>query len=108
MRPGWVGVIALALVVAAVSLVLPWWSVAVVGALYGWRTDRAWAAGLAATIGWGLLLGLAALQGQVGVLAGRLAVLFHTTDTIVLLLTVLFAGILGWGGAALGRLLRPS
>jgi hypothetical protein len=91
---------------ALVTVALPWWSVAVLALVWGGiagGTSRPIDAGAAAAFGWAILLGVAALQGAVGVLAGRLGGLFHVPAAIVPLVTVLFAGALGWGGAGAGR-----
>jgi hypothetical protein len=84
-------------------MLLPWWSVALVGAAFAllWPEASAWEAGMAAGLGWGGLLAMASVQGPVGVLAGRLGELFHLPSYVLLVLTVLFAALLGWGAAAL-------
>lgn len=100
-RIGW-----LCLAVVAATLLLPWWSVAVVGLTYGvfgaarWRALEA---AIGSMLGWGVLLGVAAWQGPVGVLASRLGELFHVRGGALLAVTVLFAALLGWGGAGTGR-----
>jgi len=82
---------------------LPWWSVALVGAAFAIFRPQAsaWEAGAAAALGWGALLAIAAIQGPVGVLAGRLGVLFQVPGLVLLGFTVLFAALLGWAPAAL-------
>ncbi|MEO8030773.1 MAG: hypothetical protein ABJC74_17800 [Gemmatimonadota bacterium] len=91
--------------IMATTLALPWWSVAVAGLLYGWLIPaaRAWQAGAAGLVAWSVLLLVAAVEGPVGVLAGRLGVLFHVPGAVLLLVTVLFAAVLGWGGAGVGK-----
>jgi hypothetical protein len=53
--------------------------------------------------GWGVLLLIDAVQGPIGVLTGRLGVLFQVPGAVLLAVTVLFAGVLGWAGAGVGR-----
>ncbi len=91
--------------IMATTLALPWWSVAVAGFLFGWLVPavRAWQAGAAGLIAWSVLLLVASVEGPVGVLAGRLGGLFHLPGAVLLLVTVLFAAALGWGGAGVGR-----
>jgi len=94
---------------ALVTVALPWWSVAALALVWGWiagGTSRPIDAGAAAALGWAVLLGVAALQGPVGVLAGRLGGLFHVPAAILPLVTVLFGGALGWGGAGAGKAAR--
>jgi hypothetical protein len=96
---------ALVVVIVGATFFLPWWSVAVVGLLYGLvvPSAKAWEAGVGAMLGWGVLLLVAAAQGPVGVLVARLGALFHVPGAALLVVTVLFAGVLGWGGAAVSR-----
>ena len=100
----------MAAVVILSTLALPWWSVAVVGLLYGFLIEsaKAWQAGLAGVLGWGILLAVAAVQGPVGVLAGRLGGLFHAPGTALFVVTVLFAGALGGAGTGVGRAISPK
>lgn len=104
-------VVLLAGAFALVTVALPWWSVALLALIWGWIAgagSRPMDAGVAAALGWAALLGVAAIQGPVGVLAGRLGGLFHAPAAVLPLVTVLFAGALGWYGAGVGRLLGPS
>jgi hypothetical protein len=98
--------VALVILIAGVTLLLPWWSVAVVGLLFGLLGPtgaKAWEAGLAGVFGWGVLLLIDAVQGPIGVLTDRLGVLFQVPGAVLLAVTVLFAGVLGWAGAGVGR-----
>ncbi len=99
-------VVLLAAAFALVTVALPWWSVAVLAVAWGWiagTTTKPITAGLAAALGWVALLGVAAMQGPVGVLAARLGELFHTPAAVLPALTVLFAGALSWCGAGVGK-----
>jgi hypothetical protein len=90
---------------ALISVALPWWSVAALALAWGWiagGSARPADAGLAAALGWMALLGVAAVEGPLAVLAGRLGELFHAPSAVLPLVTVLFAAILGWSGAGLG------
>ena len=102
-------VVLLAAAFALVTVALPWWSVAVLAIAWGWiagTTTKPITAGLAAALGWTALLAVAAIQGPVGVLAGRLGGLFHVPAALPPVVTVLFAGVLAWGGAGVGRAAR--
>ena len=102
-------VVLLAAAFALVTVALPWWSVALLAVAWGWiggGTSRPMDAGLAAALGWATLLGVAALQGPVGVLAGRLGGLFHTPAAVLPAATVLYAGVLGWCGAGAVRVVN--
>ena len=96
---------------ALVTIALPWWSVAVLALIWGWIAGpdcKPVEAGLAATLGWAVLLGVAALEGPVGVLAEKLGVLFHAPAAVLPTLTVLFAGMLGWAGSGVGQMGRAG
>jgi len=98
----------LAAAFAVVTVALPWWSVAVLAIAWGWiagHISKPIDTGVSAALGWAALLGVAALQGPVGVLAGRLGVLFHLPAAVLPAVTVLFAYLLGWSGAGLGKAL---
>lgn len=95
-----------ALVFIIATVVLPWWSVAMVGLGYGLfipAPARAWEAGLAGVMGWSFLLALDAVLGSVGVLATRMAVLFQLPALALLVVTVVFAGMLAWAAAGVGK-----
>lgn len=102
-RSRWSRIVVAALATAFATVLLPWWSVALVGAAFALASPAAsaWEAGVAAALGWGSLLGVAAVQGPVGVLAARLGQLFHVPGYVLQTLTLLFAALLGWGSAAL-------
>jgi hypothetical protein len=94
---------------ALATVALPWWAVALLALIWGWIAGagaRPMDAGVAAALGWAALLGVAAIQGAVGVLAGRLGGLFHAPATVLPLVTVLFAGALGWCGTGAGKAAR--
>jgi hypothetical protein len=96
----------LATAFALVTVALPWWAVVVLALAWGWiagNTSGPIDAGVSAALGWTALLGVAALQGPAGVLAGRLGGLFHVPSMVLPGVTVLFAGVLGWSGAGVGR-----
>jgi hypothetical protein len=92
------------------TLVLPWWSIAVVATGFGIFVAgaKAWEAGLAATIAWGALLLLAVAQGPVGVLAARLGGLFHLPAAGLPIATVMFPGIVAWAAAGVGQAISPG
>lgn len=95
----------LAAAFALISVALPWWSVAALALAWGWiagSSARPVDAGLAAALGWGALLLVAAVQGPLGVLAVRLGELFHAPRVVLPVLTVLFAGALGWSASGIG------
>ncbi|MFI5209452.1 MAG: hypothetical protein ACHQ2E_03315 [Gemmatimonadales bacterium] len=101
-------VVVLAVAFALITVACPWWSVALLALACGWLGSAAQPidVGLGAALGWATLLGVAALQGPVAVLAGRLGGLFHAPPAVLLAVTVLYAGVLGWSGAGLGRAAR--
>jgi hypothetical protein len=98
-------VVVVAVGFAVVTVVLPWWSVALLALAWGWLdgTSRPIEIALAAALSWATLLGVAALQGPVVVLAGRLGGLLHAPAAALPALTVLYAGVLGWCAAGVGR-----
>lgn len=94
--------------IIAATVLLPWWSVALVGGAAGlfFPSARPSEAGLGGLLGWGGLLLLATWQGPLGVLLTRLGVLLHVPGAVLPLMAVLLAVLLGWSSASLGRTLR--
>ncbi|HTO72706.1 MAG TPA: hypothetical protein VMJ30_02755 [Gemmatimonadales bacterium] len=107
-RAGRIGLTTAAVVFATV--LLPWWSVALVGFAFGWLTpsSRPMDAGLAGLLGWAALLLLAVAQGPVGVLLRRLGVLFHLPAAGLPILSLLLVVALVWSAASLARVAKTS
>lgn len=92
------------------TAVFGWWSVPLIGLLFGLvaRIDRpALAAGLSAGLAWACLLGWIALAGApLGPLAERFGAILSLPGHSALALPVLFAGLLGVPAAALPAAFR--
>lgn len=88
---------------------LGWWSVPIVAAIWAFlSTDvhRVRNTGLAAAVGWALLLLLDAAKGPVGVMAAQLGELMSLPAFGLYGLTLLFPALLAWSAAAVTR--RPD
>ncbi len=94
--------------VIAATLILPWWSVAVVGLTVGLFFPAAspLEAGVSGLLGWAALLGLAAWQGPMAVLLGRLGILFHLPAAGLPLMALALAALLCWSAARVARAIR--
>lgn len=97
-----IGVVAAAM--AGATILAGWWTVPVLGALWGLRRSPA-VAGLGALVAWGGLLVWQATRGPVGLLAGQVADILSLPAPALPLVTVLFAGLLGWSAAAVSHAL---
>ena len=108
--------LAVALLTAAfaAATVVGWWTVPLVGALWGVLRSAlsrpALLAGLAAASAWGLWLvyDYSVAGATFAPFLGRLAGVLTIPTTILILVTVLFPGLLAWSAAALAGALRPS
>lgn len=87
------------------TIVLGWWSVPVLGGIWGiFRAlpgRAALEAGLAAMLAWAALLVMTALEGPVWYLAGTLGGIFQLPGPLMLLLTIVFPAVLAAAAAAL-------
>jgi hypothetical protein len=105
-----------AVLVAAFALAakLGWWTVPLVGALWGLLRPRlprpALSAAAAAGLAWVLWLGFDAVRGQgaLGVLATRLSGVMRLPVSALFLVAILFPALLAWSAAALGGGLAGS
>ncbi len=94
---------------AGLQLVLPWWSIALLGAVLGYffqlRPVNGFLYGfLAAATLWGLWSGWLSMAND-NILAGRLATLFGGLPPLAMaLITAVFGGLLGGLGALTGSL----
>jgi hypothetical protein len=99
----------LTVLAALVTWIGGWWAVPLLG--FGWRlvvrTADAWEMGLAALLAWSGLLALASPAQSTGALVHRLAGLFHLPGLVPLVVTPLFAALLGWSAAGLAAGLAP-
>jgi len=103
--------IALVSALAVATAFLGWWSVPLLGGLWGlFRSPRSAAleAGSAAAAAWAALLGFTALQGPVWYLAGTLGGIFRLPGPVVLLLTLVYPAVLAGAAAALVAALRAA
>jgi hypothetical protein len=93
----------LALAFTVGTALLGWWTVPLLGALWGviaWRTPRvAVTAGLAALLAWAVLLLVAARADAFGRLAGALSSVMQLPGVALVLLTLLFPALLAWSAA---------
>lgn len=102
--------IAIVLMIAG-TWFLGWWTVPIVGALWGFhrRSDAAVTllAGAAGATAWGALLFWQSTQGPVARLVELLGTLLQVGPVAVLVLTVVYPGLLAASAAALVRALAP-
>ncbi len=96
-------VLMLTLAFAAGTALLGWWSVPLLGAIWGviaWRTSRvAVTAGAAALLAWGVLLAISARADAFGTLVGALSAVMQLPSIALVLLTLLFPALLAWSAA---------
>ncbi len=108
----WLRIGVLAVLAAAGTVVLGWWSVAVVGLLYGLalgsRRGAGLEAGAGAALGWAALLGWSAATGPMWVLASRVGGMFGLPGWAFVAVTVLFAALLAASAAVLGAAARGT
>ena len=98
------------------TVALGWIAVPAVGVLWGLiasATNRpALTAGAAALLAWAILLTWTAFAGPVWALLERMGGILHAPGTILLIATLVLAGVLATLGASVGagirRMLRPS
>lgn len=99
----------LAIAIVAATWAGGWSGVPLVAFLWGaWRReDRGspFVAGIAATLGWGLLLGFAALGAPVLAVARQLGGLAGVPGAVVVGVALLFVFALAWSAAEVGRTL---
>jgi hypothetical protein len=105
-------VLALAALLVLSTWLLGWWTVPVLGVLYGVAVPRDLTPGrtaaVAAALAWGLLLLGYGMTGHVlAPLADRLAALLQLPAVGLYVATLLLPAILGGAAAALGGALRP-
>jgi hypothetical protein len=83
-----------------------WWTVPIVGALWGIiapdRRHPARLAALAAPLAWGALLVWGAMHGPVPALATRLAGVLHVPAPVLIAVTLIFPAALAWSSAVVG------
>jgi hypothetical protein len=102
-------IVFLAAVVAVCGLTwaVGWWGVVVaalaVGALWWNRPAIAWIAALAAIVGWALLLLANLVGGRFGALAEAVGGVMRIPASVLVIATLLFAGLLGWSAAVVGE-----
>lgn len=97
-----VRIVGLAVLTAVGTVILGWWSVAVVGAVRGLapRSGRCGLeAGAGAALGWGALLAWSAARGPVWLLAVRVGAVFGAPGWAFLGLTAIFAALLSASAA---------
>lgn len=97
---------------ALATVSLSWWSVPVLGAVWGAlgprSSRRALTAAIAAGLGWALLLSWAATQGPVGELAARVGPVFGLPLLGFVGLTLVFPMLLAWSAGTVVEELRKG
>jgi hypothetical protein len=95
-----------AVAMAATTWVVGWWGVAlaafVVGALQWQRRGIAWLAALAAVVAWSALLLMDVMGGRFGALASAIAGVMRVPAAAIVVVTLLFAALLGWSAGVVG------
>ena len=96
----------IALLAAAFALAtraLGWWAVPIVGAAWTiiqrGATRAPWESALAAILGWSAIFLLAAATSPLGELARRFAGIIGQPRIVLFAVTLLYGGLLAWGGA---------
>lgn len=97
----------LTLAFALITVAIGWWSVAVVGTLWGWigrsaSRHPATEAGVAAGVAWGILLSYAFVVGEGGILLEQLSSVMAIPAWLVVLATLAIAVVLAFLGGWLG------
>ena len=104
--------LALAAAVALSTFVGAWWTVPLIGFAWGvWRRQHrrhALDAGIAAALGWAVLLGVLALRGPVLQVATQVAGVMGVPAAALLAVTLLLPFALGWSSARLGGALAGA
>lgn len=97
---------------AIATVAIGWWAVPIVAALYAAITtaqrSSALLSGLAAMLGWGALLIVAASRGPVGTLATELAGVLNLKPIGVYAVTIAFPGLLAISAAVVARALASA
>jgi hypothetical protein len=105
-----IGWIVLALMFAAATMLLGWWTVPVVGGAWGLLVNRrgAWrAAAGAAAIAWAVLLAVF-VAGGLGTLISQLGGSLRLPGLVVAVLTLILPAVLAGSAAELGAVLRMA
>jgi hypothetical protein len=99
--------LALAAAMALMTVLLGWWTVPVLGLLFGvFAPARGAASGMAALAGaaaWAFLLMSAAARGDVAAVATQMGNIMLVPWYAVVTATLLFPALLGWSSARLGE-----
>jgi hypothetical protein len=98
-------VLLLAVVMATLTVLIGWWAVPIVAALWGalarGRRGTGWMPALAAALAWAAILVYDAIVGAVGVLADRLGEVMGVPAAVLPVLTLAFPALLAWSAAYL-------
>jgi hypothetical protein len=104
--------LALVVAIALGTALLGWWSVPVVGALWGLAKQAGkgtwWRAALAGSGAWALLLLFTSTQGPVGALADKVGAVFAIPGFAFVVLTLLFPAALAGSAAEFASTLRRA
>jgi hypothetical protein len=97
----------LATAFALATWVLGWWAVPVVAAVYAAisaaQRSSAVISGIAAMLGWGVLLAIDAARGPVGTLAAELADILRLSPAGIYAVTIAYPGLLAITAAVVAR-----
>lgn len=112
MRASAARVLVLGVLVVLGTAIAGWWSVALIGALWGLvaapATRPALAAAAGAGLAWGMLLGWAALRGPVGRVAELTASVVGASAWVMLAATIAFPMMLAMAAATVAGTVRRS
>jgi hypothetical protein len=102
------------LAIVATTWLAGWWGVALVALVIGMVRSQqrgiAWIVALAAIVAWSALLLVDATSGRFGALASAIGGVMRVPAAALVVVTLLFAALLGWSGTVvgseIGRLMR--
>ena len=107
MRRSLLQILLLSVAFALATLIVGWWAVPLLAAMWGLLTSREKSAELvaaaAAGLGWSLLLVWTATQGPIGELASRAAGVMGISSLALIAVAIVFSMAIAWSAAAVAR-----
>ena len=107
MRRAMLQILLLSIAFALATVIMGWWAVPVLAALWGLVTRSEphpeLVAAAASGLGWALLLAWTATQGPVGALASRAAGVMGISSLALMVMAITFSVALAWSAAVVAR-----